>query len=68
MCDVEVVRLKKSAYSCFRRFVENPLPSAVWLQQLGCFFLRTAGPQTRTPRDVIGDAHRAHHRILLVIF
>ena len=34
----EVLRLKKSACMCSRRLVEEPSPSTVWLQQLGCFF------------------------------
>jgi hypothetical protein len=36
---LNLVRLKKSAYRCSRRLVEELVPSAVWLQRLGCFFL-----------------------------
>ena len=31
-------RAWKSAYMCFQGLVEEPVPTAVWLQRLGCFF------------------------------
>ena len=35
-----VLQALKRDYRCTRRLVEEPVSSAVWLQQLGCFFLR----------------------------
>ena len=51
----EVLRLKKSACMCSRRLVEEPSPSTVWLQQLGCFFL--------SRKEKFHCAHGARHAI-----